>query len=66
MAKGTKLIAISYISINGMPPVRFDTLTPTVRAECVSKMAENIEGVLSNYLSNHPDEALPLLKNVNK
>lgn len=66
MAKTSKLIAISYISIGGMPPVRFDSLTPAVRAECVSKMAENIGTTLSNYLSSNPEEALPLFNNANK
>lgn len=64
--KGQELKAVSYISINGAEPVRFDSLTPEKRAECVEKMAENIGNALSTYLSNNPDEALPLLKNVNK
>ena len=62
--KTTELKAVSYISIGGAPPVRFDSLTPEKRAECVEKMAENIGRTLSTYLSNPPEEAAPLFKNV--
>lgn len=61
--KTTELKAVSYISIGGAPPVRFDSLTPEKRAECVEKMAENIGRTLSTYLSDHPEEAAPLFKN---
>ena len=61
--KTTELKAVSYISIGGAPPVRFDSLTPEKRAEYVEKMAENIGRTLSTYLSNHPEEAAPLFKN---
>ena len=59
MAK--KLIAVSYISIGGAPPVRFDSLTPEKRAECVSKMADNIGKPLSSYCSAPPAAARPLM-----
>ena len=61
MAKRQELKAISYISIGGAPPVRFDSLTPEKRAECVSKMCDNIGAALSSYCSAHPEEARPLL-----
>ena len=61
MAKRQELRAISYISIGGAPPVRFDRLTPEKRAECVSKMCDNIGAALSSYCSAHPEEARPLL-----
>lgn len=61
MAKRQELKAISYISIAGAPPIRFDSLTPEKRAECVSKMCENIGAALSSYCSAHPEEARPLL-----
>lgn len=61
MAKNQKLIAVSYISIGGAPPVRFDSLTPEKRAECVAKMADNIGKTLSTYCSEHPEEARPLM-----
>jgi len=63
MAKRTELKCVSYISIGGAPPVRFDSLTPEKRAECVSRMAENIGKALSSYCSAHPEEARPLMKN---
>ena len=44
---GSELKAISYISIDGAPPVRFDSLSPTKRAECISKMCDNIGKGLS-------------------
>lgn len=61
MAKRTELKTVSYISIGGAPPVRFDSLTAEKRAECVSKMAENIGRALSTYCSDHPEEARPLM-----
>lgn len=61
MAKRTELKCVSYISIGGAPPVRFDSLTPEKRAECVSKMADNIGKTLSTYCSEHPEEARPLM-----
>lgn len=60
--KSTELKAVSYISVGGSPPVRFDSLSTEKRAECTSKMAENIGNVLSRYLSENPREAAPLLK----
>lgn len=59
--KSTELKAVSYISIGGSPPVRFDSLSPEKRAECTAKMAENIGNVLSRYLSENPQEAASLL-----
>ncbi len=61
MAKRTELKCVSYISIGGAPPVRFDSLTPEKRAECVSKMADNIGRTLSTYCSEHPEEVRPLM-----
>ncbi|MCR5708128.1 MAG: hypothetical protein K6G82_07625 [Ruminococcus sp.] len=62
MAKRQELRAISYISIGGAPPVRFDSLTPEKRAECVAKMCDNIGAALSSYCSAHPEEARALMK----
>lgn len=61
MAKRQELKAISYISIGGAPPVRFDSLTPEKKRECVAKMAENIGRALSSYCSTFPEEARPLM-----
>lgn len=61
MAKNQKLIAVSYISIGGAPPVRFDSLSAKERADCVAKMCENMGRALSRYCSEHPEEARPLL-----
>lgn len=61
MAKRTELKCVSYISIGGAPPVRFDSLTPEKRGECVAKMCENIGKAVSDHLSNHPDEAKAFL-----
>lgn len=60
MAKRNELKCVSYISIGGAPPVRFDSLTPEKRGECVAKMCENIGRTLSSYCSDHPEEARPL------
>lgn len=54
---GSELKAISYISIDGAPPVRFDSLSPTKRAECISKMCDNIGKGLSAYYSQNSDAA---------
>ena len=61
--KSNELKTVSYIIINGALPVRFDSLTPEKRAECVEKMCDNIGKTLSTYLSDHPEEAPPLFKN---
>ena len=63
MGRKSELRAISYISIDGSPPVRFDSLSPEKRAECVKILRSKIEETLSTYLSEHPKEAIPLIKN---
>ena len=60
-----KIECISYIIIGGAPPVRFDSLTPEKRAECVTKMCTNIGKTHSGYLSNKPQEAAQLLSKAN-
>ena len=59
-----KIECISYIIIGGAP-VRFDSLTPEKRAECVERMCTNIGKTLSSYLSDNPQEAAPLLAKAN-
>lgn len=57
----SKLTAISYISINGNKPVRFDSLSPELKKDCIEKMIANVSKALSDYLSNHPDEAFKFI-----
>lgn len=64
MAKRNELKAISYISIGGSPPIRFDSLSSNKRAECIAKMCENIGNGLSSYLSDHHEEAERLIKSL--
>lgn len=61
MGRKSELRAISYISIGGAPPVRFDSLDPKTRDECLSKMFDNIGMAMSKYLSEHPKEAIPII-----
>lgn len=60
----SELKAISYISIDGAPPVRFDSLSSKKRAECISKICDNIGKGLSSYLSEHIDEADKLIESI--
>ena len=62
MARETELKTVSYISIGGAPPVRFDSLSAEKRREAVARMSENIGRTLGEYLSDHPEEATPLFK----
>lgn len=66
MARKSELRAISYISIGGAPPVRFDSLDPVTREGCLNKMFENIGMAMSNYLSEHPQEAIPIINEARK
>lgn len=43
------------------PPVKWDDLTPELRAEYSAKMMEGVGEVASEYYSQHPDELEKLL-----
>lgn len=57
-----ELKAVSYISIKGAPPVRFESLTAAERAQVVNAMCSNIGHAVSDYLSGNPEEAKNILK----
>ena len=61
MGKRQEYKAVSYISIGGAPPVRFDSLSDEERTKCAHSMAQRMSATLSDYYSNHPDEAEKLL-----
>lgn len=62
MGKRKEYEVVSYISIGGAPPVRFDSLSAEKRAECTRRMAERMGQTLSRYYSEHPDEAQQFLE----
>lgn len=62
MAKRREIKVVSYIHVGDSPPVKWDDLTPELRAEYSAKMMEGVGEVVSEYYSQHPDELEELLK----
>ncbi|MBP5431553.1 hypothetical protein [Ruminococcus sp.] len=61
MARGQKLIAVSYVNIGGKE-ILFDDLTEEQKEEFRQKVSERIGKTLSWYLSEHPEELASLQK----
>jgi len=61
MARGQKLIAVSYVNIGGKE-ILWDDLPEEQKEEYRKKVAERIGQTLSWYLSEHPEELASLQK----
>ena len=61
MAKRQEYTVVSYISVDGGAPVRFDELDSKTRAKCTERMLGRIGSVLSDYYSAHPEELPDLI-----
>ncbi|MBQ9898522.1 MAG: hypothetical protein IJM44_03590 [Ruminococcus sp.] len=61
MGKRPEIKVVSYVMLDGEPH-KFDELDDKTRASCVRKMLDNMSRTLSDYYSNHLDEAEQLAK----
>ena len=61
MAKKQEYKVVSYVMLDGEPH-KFDELDDKTRESCVKKMLNNMSRTLSDYYSNHLDEAEQLAK----
>lgn len=58
MRKSRELKVVSYVSVDGAPPVRWDSLTDKERDGLSERIMNNIGKTLSNQISEHPEEVL--------
>lgn len=61
MAKRQPLRAVSYIKIDGRD-ILWEDLTPELRAEHSRRLLDNAGRAASEYLSQHPDEAMKFIE----
>lgn len=61
MGRGPEIKVVSYVMLDGEAH-KFDELDAKTRESCVKKMLSNMSRTLSDYYSNHLDEAEQLAK----